>query len=222
MSGDTDDRPISPARKTDEEYLAELARQHAEGLSAGEALTEHETRPLEGEFVRAEPEELAHTLNSMVPDQAEAAAPAAEAQEAEAAPEEPPPPVEVTPAADEEAEPIAEEPAAPPAAPAEDQQAQPSLGPPPVQAAPAEEPQGGPAAEESPPAPPPVTDEEAEPVVEEQPAAAPLPAPIEALNPQQVIRGRRAPPDPLLRLLLQVLAVAALIALAVALHLMTR
>ena len=217
MSGDTDDRPISPARKTDEEYLAELARQHAEGLSAGEALTEHETRPLEGEFVRAEPEELAQTLNSMVPDQAEA-----EAREVEAAPEEPPPLADATPIANKEAEPIADEPAAPPAAPAEDQQAQPSLGPPPVQAAPAEEPQGEPAAEESPPAPPPVTDEEAEPVVEEQPAAAPLPAPIEALNPQQVIRGRRAPPDPLLRLLLQVLAVAALIALAVALHLMTR
>ncbi len=136
MSDDTDDRRVAPARKTDEEYLADLARQHAEGLpnEAHAALTDPETKPLEGQFVPAGPDELAEALDSMASEQSEAAPPAEE------------------------------------------------------------------------------TDERTE---------APAPAPVVGLSPRQAFRGRWAAPNPLLRLLLQVLAVAALVALAVALYLIT-
>lgn len=136
MSDDTDERRVAPARKTDEEYLADLARQHAEGLPAETraALTDPETKPLEGEFVPIGPDELAEALETMASEQAE-------------------------------------------------------------------------------PAPPPGEPEER--------INAPAPAPVEALNPRPAFRGRWAAPNPLLRLLLQVLAVAALIALAVALYLIT-
>ena len=134
MSDDTDDRRVAPARKTDEEYLADLARQHAEGLpaEARAALTDPETKPLEGQFVPAGPDKLAEALDSMAADQPEPAPPAGEPEERIEAP-----------------------------------------------------------------------------------------APVEALSPRPAFRGRWAAPNPLLHLLLQVLAVAALIALAVALHLIT-
>ena len=131
MSDDTDDRRVAPARKTDEEYLADLARQHTE---AHAALTDPETKPLEGQFVPAGPDELAEALDSMASEQAEPAPP--------------------TDAPDERAE-------------------------------------------------------------------APAPAPVESLSPRQAFRGRWSAPSPLLRLLLQVLAVAVLVALAVALYLIT-
>jgi len=134
MSDDTDDRRVAPARKTDEKYLADLARQHAEGLpaEAHAALTDPKTKPLEGQFVPAGPDELAEALESMASEQAEPAPPADEPEERIEAP-----------------------------------------------------------------------------------------VPVEALRPRPAFRGRWAAPNPLLRLLLQVLAVAALIALAVALHLIT-
>lgn len=136
MSDDTDDRRVAPARKTDEEYLADLARQHAEGLpaEAHAALTDPETKPLEGQFVPAGPDELAEALDSMASNQPEPAPPAGEPEER---------------------------------------------------------------------------------------IEAPAPAPVEALSPRPAFRGRWAAPNPLLRLLLQILAVAALIALAVALYLIT-
>lgn len=127
MSDDTDDRRAAPARKTDEEYLADLARQHAEGLpaEAHPAVSDPQTRPLDGEFVSIGPDDLAEALDSMASEQSE---------------------------------------------PAE--------------------------------APPP-------------------PAPVELLSPRPAYRGRRAAPNPLLRLLIQLLAAGALIALAALLYLIT-
>ena len=136
MSDDTDDRRVAPARKTDEEYLADLARQHGEGLptEADAALTDPETKPLEGQFVPAGPDELAEALDSMASEQPEPAPPADEPEER---------------------------------------------------------------------------------------IEAPVPAPVESLSPRQAFRGRWTAPNPLLHLLLQILAVAALVALAVALYLIT-
>jgi hypothetical protein len=136
MSDGTDDRRVAPARKTDEEYLADLARQHAEGMPTEtySALTDPETKPPDGQFVPIGPDELVEALESMASEQAE-------------------------------------------------------------------------------PAPPPGEPEER--------IDAPAPAPVEAFDPRPAFRGRWAAPNPLLRLLLQVLAVAALIALAVALYLIT-
>jgi hypothetical protein len=137
MSDGTDDRRVAPARKTDEEYLADLARQHAEGLpaEADASLSDPQTRPLDSQFVSIGPDELAEALDSMASEHPEPAPPAEEAEE---------------------------------------------------------------------------------------PIDAPAPAPVQSLTPRPAFRGRRAAPNPLLRLLLQILAVAALIALAVALHLITR